>query len=166
MGRVDWFLWTLWPESVVAVVHQGIVERISLSREILVGEGSWSGCSWISDSWWKRIPFCRRALLRTDVRGPFFPIPRGCAATGCQLKKQLCMCGSSFTLVFQGVQQKLPPISLDIWLCSWWGHDGWEWGDGRHTALLPLVRCRMMLRTRRPKMWWLAGNEALAAAQI
>lgn len=39
-GRVDCFLWTLRPESVVALVHQGIVERTSLSGVILIGEGS------------------------------------------------------------------------------------------------------------------------------
>ena len=118
--------------------------RIFLSGIILVDEESWRNCSWISDSWWRHILFCRRALLRTDVKGFFFPIPRGCAATGCQLKKLIC--GSSFILVFQWVQQKLPPISLNIWLCSWWGHDDWERGNGRHTSLLPLVRSRMVCK--------------------
>lgn len=58
------------------------------------------------------------------------------------------MYGGYFTLVFQWVQQRLPPISLYIRFCSWWGHHG------------------MVLRTRRHKVWWLAGNEALAAAQL
>lgn len=33
-------------------------------------------------------------------------------------------------------------------------------------SLLPLMHCRMMLQTRQQKVWWLTGDEALAAAQF
>ena len=37
-------------------------------------------------------------------------------------------------------------------------------GMGGTRLLLPLLRCRMVLRMRRQKVWWLASNSAFAGA--
>ena len=60
------------------VMYRRIVEQTSLSKVILVGEGS---CSRISAWKWRCILCCKRALLRIDERGALFPVPRGCATS-------------------------------------------------------------------------------------